>query len=83
MMVSRKPHPFGNKYHTIFCKVSGVLYQMELVEGNNAPPERGEAEQNSMGKTVRLLLLVTKPISGTGKLVVLDCGFCVLKAIIE
>ena len=83
MMVPRKPHPFGNEYHTICCGVSGVLYQMELVEGKDAPPERGDPEHNNMGKTVGLLLRLTKPISGTGKLVILDSGFCVLKAIIE
>ena len=83
MMVPRKPHPFGNKYHTICCGLSGVLYQMELVEGKDAPPERGDPEFNNTGKTVGLLLRLTKPISGTGKLVILDSGFCVLKAIIK
>ena len=34
------------------------------------------------GSTVGLLLLVTKIIWGTGRVVVLDSGFCVLRVII-
>jgi hypothetical protein len=35
------------------------------------------------GKTIGLLLRLTKPVWGTGKVVILDSGFCVLKGIIE
>ena len=33
MFVPRKPWPFGNEYHTLCCSLSGILWQMELVEG--------------------------------------------------
>ena len=39
IFVPRKPHPFGNEYHTICCCKSGILWQMELVEGKDRPPE--------------------------------------------
>ena len=32
MFVPRKPWPFGNEYHTVCCSLSGILWQMELVE---------------------------------------------------
>jgi Transposase IS4 len=35
-----------------------------------------------MGKTVGLLLRLTKTICDAGKVVILDSGFCVLKALI-
>jgi hypothetical protein len=36
-----------------------------------------------MGKTVGLLLRLSKPIWDSGKVVILDSGFCVLKGIVE
>ena len=29
----RKPHPFENKYHTIVCAKSKVIYNVDIVEG--------------------------------------------------
>jgi hypothetical protein len=82
MFVPRKPHPMGNEYHTIDCGVSGILYQMEMVEGKDRPPEI-PAQHDEHGKTSGLLLHLTSPIWATGKIVVLDSEFCVLKAITE
>jgi len=57
---------------------------MELVEGKDEPKEgRGPKEFEQLGKTVGLLLRLTKTIWGTAKLVVLDSGFCALQGIIE
>ena len=81
MFVPRKPHPFGNEYHTICCCISGVLYKVDLVEGKDRPPEHGAEEYYVLGKTVGLLLRVTKPLHGTGKCIVLDSGFCALEGI--
>ncbi len=51
----RKPHPFGNKYHTACCAVSNIMVLIELVEGEDAPPQiRKQYEQ--YGKTAGLLL---------------------------
>lgn len=83
MFVPRKPWPFGNEWHTIACGVSGILYQLELVEGKDEPTERPNPEYSLLGKTVGLLLRLTKPLWATGKVVVLDSGFCVLQGLIE
>ena len=85
MMVPRKPHPFGNEYHTINCGESGFVFGAEIQEGKDAPRERRylDADTNKHGKTVGLLLRLCKPLLFTGKVVVLDSGFCVLRAIVE
>ena len=82
MFVPRKPWPFGNEYHTVCCSLSGILWQMELVEGKDAPSQL-VPKFNNQGKTVGLLLRVLEPIFGKGHMVVLDSGFCVLKGIVE
>lgn len=82
MFVPRKPHPFGNEWHSICCGVSGIMFAVELVEGKDSPPEL-KKEFETLGKTVGLLLRLTKKLWNTGKLVVLDSGFCVLKGLIE
>ena len=38
---------------------------------------------NNLGKTVGLLLHVLEPIFGKGMVVIVDCGFCLLKGIVE
>ena len=82
MFVPRKPWPFGNEYHTVCCSLSGILWQMELVEGKDSPSEI-IPEYNNQGKTVGLLLCVMEPIFTRGNVVILDSGFCVLKGIVE
>ena len=80
----RKPHPFGNEYHTVCCCMSGVLYRVEMVEGKDHPAEiPRDPIEKKYGKTVALLLTMCKPIYSTGKVVILDSGFCVLQGIIE
>ena len=84
MFVPRKPWPCGNEYHSICCSISGTMYRIELVEGKDAPPQATAAkEYNELGKTVGLCMRLTKPIHGTGNVVVMDSGFCVLQAIVE
>ena len=82
MFVPRKPWPFGNEYHTVCCSLSGILWQMELVEGKDSPSEI-IPKFNNQWKTVGLLLRVLEPIFGKGMVVILDSGFCVLKGIVE
>ena len=82
MFVPRKPWPFGNEYQTLCCSLSGILWQMELVEGKDSPSEIIPKFHNE-GKTVGLLLHVLEPIFAKGMTVILDSGFCVLKGIIE
>ena len=83
MVVPRKPHPFGNEWHTICCGISGILFYVEIVEGKDRPPELPNPNANKMGNTVNLLLRMCSTIFGTGRIVILDSGFCVLKGIIE
>ena len=60
------------------------MYGVELVEGKDHPPENGTPEyEDRGGKTVGLLLRMSKLLWRTGKVVVLDSGFCVLKGLIE
>ncbi len=60
MFFPRKPHPFGNQYHTACCGLSGILFFMEMVEGKDWLPQLGAPELS-----VRVV----------GKLVVY-CGIC-------
>jgi Transposase IS4 len=59
------------------------MFGVEIVEGKGTPRKKPPKEFESLGKTVGLLLRLTKPLWGTAKMVVLDSGFCVLKGIIE
>jgi hypothetical protein len=63
--------------------MSGFLYRLELVEGKDEPIQGRRKEFDELGKTVGLLLCLTKTIWGTVKVVVLDSGFCVLQGIVE
>ena len=82
--VPRKPHPFGNEYHTICCGETGILYEMEMVEGKDMPKEIKEARKVKRGEeTIGLLLRLTRSLYSTGKVVVLDSGFCVLRGLTE
>ncbi len=79
----RKPHPFGNEYHTICCGLTGIMFGIDLVEGKDRPVElSANDDPNGRGKTVELLARMCAPLTQTGKIVTLDSGFCVLSAII-
>jgi hypothetical protein len=60
------------------------MFWIELVEGKSRPRQMGPMEHDDKGgKTIGLQLQLTNPVWGTGKEVILDSGFCVLKGIIE
>ena len=83
MFVPRKPHPNGSEVHTIADAHTRIIYRVELVEGKDAPPERPVPQPNFAGKpTIGLIQRLTKPIWHTGKVVIMDSGFCVLEAIV-
>ena len=82
MFVPRKPWPFGNEWHDIGYADINVIWQLEIGEGKDQPHELPKQHDNK-GKTVGTLLHLTKPIHGSGKLVVLDSGFCVLQGLVE
>ena len=83
MFVPRKPWPFGNEYHDAGCAESDIIWSLDLREGKDRPTNLGPKEFDDLGKTTGLLLRLTKPVWSTGKVFVLDSGFCVLKAIVE
>lgn len=71
-----------SKVYALLHSESGIMYGIEMVEGKDKPvnriPEHGEH-----GSTSGLLLRLTQSIWFTGKVVILDSGFCVLRALIE
>ena len=79
----RKPYPFGNEYHTMCCALSAIMFVIDLVEGKQRPKELPSRDPNRFGNTVSLLLRMTNTIVGSGKVIILDSGFCVLKGITE
>ena len=79
----RKPWPFGNEWHTIACSICTIIFFVELVEGKDRPKGGPPREFSDKSKTVGLVLRMTRPIWHRAKCVILDSGFCVLKAIIE
>ena len=84
MFALRKPWSFGNEYHTVCCGNTGIMFAMEIVEGKDAPRSRQYQEFDDLGgKTVGLLLRLSKSIWGSARIIILDSGFCVLKGIIE
>ena len=56
MIVPRKPHTMGNKYHSICCGLLEVMFAIDMVEGKDAPPERGRPKYYKNAKTGGLLL---------------------------
>jgi hypothetical protein len=83
MFVPHEPWPMGNEYHSICWALIVIMYWIEPVEGKDAPPEQGSPAFVGYGKTVGLMLRMCQSIFLTGKLVILDGRFCVLKWIIE
>ena len=83
MFVPRKPHPMGNEYHSVCCGLSGIMYSIELVEGKDRPKELPKKKHHEKGNTTALLLRLTESIAHSGRVVIMDSGFCVLKALIE
>ena len=83
MFVPRKPHPMGNEYHSICCGVSGIMYAIELVKGKDRPPQLAPEKFSEHGKTAGLLLRLTESIHHSGRVVIMDSGFCVLLALVK
>ena len=80
----RKPHLIGNKYCSVCCGVSALMLNVELVEGKDRPAELNNLKYDDRGgKTCGLLLRMLCNYFSTRRYVVLDSGFCVMKAIVE
>ena len=70
MFVPRKPSKFSNEYHDAGCPDRDIIWALDLRERKDHPQHLG-------------LLQLTKPVWSTGKVFVLDSGFCVLQAVVE
>ena len=81
MFVPRKLHPIGNEYHSICCGLSGVIYSIEFVEGKDRPRKLPPKEYSEHGRTIGLLMRLPESIHLSGRVVIMDSGFCVLKAL--
>ena len=85
----RKPHPFGNEYHSIadgatekVLEGNPIMWRVKLQEGKDHPkkPDGSWAfpsEFPSYSKTATFMLDMTKPVQHTGKIVSMDSGFYV------
>jgi len=86
MCVPRKPHPFGNEYHTIcdcdLTKGAPIMFRVELMEGKDRPVELGPKEFEDRGKTIGLMVRMSRNLWNTGKVVTMDSGFSVSKGIL-
>jgi hypothetical protein len=58
------------------------MFSMEMVEGKDHPPQVAE-RWSKLGKTTVLLLRMLATYFSTGRYVILDSGFCVLKSLVE
>ncbi len=85
MHVPRKPHPFGNEYHTICDGDEGggnpILWRLEIQEGKDRPAHLGKRKYEEFGATVGTMMRMCEPIFGSAKIVTMDSGFCVAKGI--
>ena len=80
MFVPQKPNLSGNKWHTINCGQSRIVFGAELMQGKYKPKEiKSQKEKGTSG----LFLRLTNAMHNTGNIVVLDSGFCVLKALLD
>ena len=85
--VKRKPHPMGNKYHTIvdcYCK---VIFGIEIVEGKDQPKHgeftESKYEREMESKVAALCVWMTESIHGSGQVVILDSGFGYVPAVVQ
>jgi hypothetical protein len=58
------------------------MFMMEMVEGKDHPPQVAE-RYSELGKTTGLLMRMLQSYFASGRYVVLDSGFCVLKALVQ
>ena len=60
-----------------------VIYNVEIVEGKDQTRVMGKKEFEEKGATAGLMARTTNPLWGTGKMMVMDSGFCVLERFIS
>ena len=86
MFVPQKHHPMGNEYHSICCDLNGILYAIELVmQGSKYywPSQSLDEKYSENGKAIGLLMRLIKSIHHSGRVVIVESGFCVLKGLVH
>ena len=88
MFVPRKPHPFGNEYHTIADGDQGkaIMWRAKIQEGKDKPMDgnnpRYPSQFECYSATAKLILEMSKPLINSGMIVMMDSGFCVTAGIL-
>ncbi len=88
MFVPRKPHPFGNKYHTIADGNQGkaIMWRAKIQEGKDKPMDGNNPQYplqfECYSTTAKLMLEMSKLLFNSGKIVTMDSGFCVTAGIL-
>ena len=83
IFVPRKPHPFGNQYHTIACDETKVVYNFYIVEDKDQPRDMGKKYFEEKGQTSGLVVRITMPLLGKGKVLVVDSGLYVPEGLVS
>ena len=83
IFVGSKPHPFGNERHTIACELFTIMWFAEIVEVRSSPRDHRRPEFDEIDKTLGTILRFTRPIWNCAKVVIMDSGFYVTKALVE
>ena len=67
------------------CGESGIVYVWDIVDGRDHPIPMGQPvfETSPNMKMVGLVLQLTRALWSTGKAVIINSGFCVLKGLLE
>ena len=81
----RKPHPKGNEYQTICCGESGITHGWDIVDVRDhpIPMEQTEFKTSTNTKTVVIIIRLTRALWSTGKAVIMESIFFVIKGLLE
>jgi hypothetical protein len=89
MCVPWKPHPFGNKYHSIANGDKGkpIMWRVKLVKGKDRLKKVNGSqafllEFEQMSKMAKTIVEMMKLIHGQGKVVIGDSGFCIQDGVV-
>ena len=73
-----------NESHTDCCELYSILFVVYFVEGKDYPRQASTLEIEDISRnTVGLFSRTMKRYFATGRYVIIDSGFCVLKRLIQ
>ena len=82
MFVPHKLYPFWNKYHTIACALSKVIYLIEIIELEGHPQGMGRKDFYDKGLIAGLMVWMPKTLWVTGKVVSIYRYFCDMEGLL-